>query len=267
MSKKGAKQDDLIEAVLDDRVIAAILTRLTSHINTTIEAMFFKLSENFAETFKQTLREFAVELVEGATSPLISKISLLEEENKKLNQRVNDLENIGRLENVIIYGLPESPPTSTSFAAITAQQSSTRPSYDETVPVLELCRNRLGLEISETQISFAHRISRGVKEKNRPILVGFSSRRARDQVYSARKNLRLRSSSSGPNQIYINEHLTKSNAHIYAMTRKMVREKQLHSTWSSGGLIYIRKTNAPDERPRKVNTMNDLDQPDVHQSA
>ena len=261
MSKKGAKQDDmvqLVEAVQDEKVISAIIARLSPSLNSIIEGMFAKLSENFATTFRQTLENFAVELVESATSTLTSKVTVLEDENKKLNQRVNDLENINRLNNLIVYGLPEMPVASNSAAEMTTQQFSTKSNHDETTVALELCRSRLGLEIDVADISFAHRISRGGKEMHRPILIGFASRRARDQVYSARRT--LRSSSSNPNQVYINEHLTKSNAHIYALTRKMVREKKIYSTWSAGGLIFTRKTISPDEKPTRVNSISELDE-------
>lgn len=250
--------DDLVEAVQDDRVINVILARLSTSINSTIETMFAKLADNFATTFQRTLEKFATDLVTAATSPLASKLVNMEEENKRLSQRVNDLENISRLDNLIVYGLSETPSTPISSSAATVLQSHSNSGYDETARVLDLCCNRLGLQMDRSDISYAHRITRGAKDNHRPILVGFTSRRAKNQVYAAKKT--LRPSSSDPNHIYINEHLTKQNAHIYAMTRKLVREKKIHSTWSAGGLIYVRKSTAPEDRPTKVISIGDLDQ-------
>ena len=55
-------------------------------------------------------------------------------------------------------------------------------------------------------------------------------------VYSSRISLRdsLKTFSNG---IYINEHLTKTNAQLYA---KPVKEKKIATAWTSGGFVFIR---------------------------
>src|SRR6218665_1941161 len=82
-----------------------------------------------------------------------------------------------------------------------------------------------------------------------PVLVEFSSKITRDRILQSRK--RLRSAPNHPDRpIYINENLTKRNAHIFALARKLFKDKKIHSTWTYNGYTYIK----PDEstKPRRI---------------
>lgn len=185
------------------------------------------------------------------TTVLEHKISQVELENTNLKVRVDDLENYTRLDNLIVHGLPETtePKFQSSHSDETARKL-----------ILDLCHNRLGVDLAGSDISAAHRIFSTDKNKHRPIIVRFTSRRARNQVFAAKKSLRPNKSSppiSAP--IYINEHLTKHNASIYSHTRKLVREKKLFATWTAGGITYIRRTPAPEDKAQRIRFMEDLD--------
>jgi len=82
-------------------------------------------------------------------------------------------------------------------------------------------------------------------------MVRFNSRRIRDSIYSARRKLH----GSGISGIYINEHLTKHNDHLFAACRNLRKERKIHSTWTWHGITYLKKL----QNSRAVKIMNDDD--------
>src|SRR6218665_1926140 len=113
------------------------------------------------------------------------------------------------------------------------QSQSTRTEF------LNVCRDRLGLNLLDSDISTAHRIRRSGKDASRPIIVRFTSRDTRDSVFRARKALRSSSSHQHSLPIYINEHLTQSNAQIYSVAWKLAKEGKIHSTWTSLSFVTL----------------------------
>ena len=71
--------------------------------------------------------------------------------------------------------------------------------------VIECCRKKLDLEISERDITAGFRVP-GLKNAPRPIVVTFASRLVRDRIYELRRLLRKQDTAQ---KVYINEHLTK----------------------------------------------------------
>ena len=82
-------------------------------------------------------------------------------------------------------------------------------------------------------------------------MVRFNSRRIRDSIYSARRKLH----GSGISGIYINEHLTKHNDHLFAACRNLRKERKIHSTWTWHGITYLKKL----QNSRAVKIVNDDD--------
>lgn len=145
MSKKVMIVDDLLELVQDKRVISTLTTRLglSTSLNSTMETMFLKFTENFISTFQQIMETFANDLTTNAMTKLHQKISNLVDENKTLSR----------------------------------------------------CLNELDIN--------AHRMLPGVNIKHRPLLIRFSSRRARNLIYFDRKSLRSGSRNTKKTQVYL----------------------------------------------------------------
>ena len=266
MARKASRVDDFVDLVGEERVADAIRTCIRSDLDSTIEVMFEKLSAKFITTVQQSLENFAThqvtQQVAEATAPLIQQISKLEEQNQGLNLRVDNLENSARLSNILIHGLPSkawsTAPQNTSDQL--TESRSSQPSKPELITdILDLCNNQLGIAISSSDIITAYRLPVPSTGRCQPILVKFSSRSMRDRVFQSRKSLRLLPSASNSEHIYLNEHLTKANAYIFSSARKSVREKKFHSTWTAGGLVFVRKSNSTDERPKLCRTMKDLE--------
>ena len=261
MSKRNAKTDDtasktkaddFIEALLDPRVTEALCKSLSAMITLTNEEV---LTKKFGKLFDD------VKTMQRQTDNLNKTTADLKLENVKLQKRIDDLETQSRCENLIIRGVPES-----SYAERVSGGSSAGNSTIATATIAEtslamekavisLCQERLGITVSPSDISAAHRLQKGTKDSTRPILIRFTNRKVRDSVYFAKKALR---NDSSIDKIYISEHLTKDVGDIFYEARKMVREKKLFASWSARGVIYVKRTSQGDERPTIVRSKEEV---------
>jgi hypothetical protein len=249
-----------MDQLLDDRVISAQVTRLFALFKPLVEALFQELAEKFKPELREIAEKTATEVASRECKTLSQKIINLEETNSALKLQIEDLTNNYRMDNLVIHGLPDSSFAESATGSVTALKTptSTQSNRDTIKCVLNLCNDRLGLDISESSISSAYRIQRGKKDTHRPIIVRFSSQRIRNAILAERKSLRKSTSGPGTAPIFVNEHLTRSNAAIFAQTRAMQREQKIHSTWTMNGLVYIRRTDAPGEKPQKIRLQEDL---------
>lgn len=260
MSKKSQKVEDIVEAVQDEKGMEILCARLYTRLEPLIKNLFAELAAEFRQsllaTVNQTVTEVVMEAVLKSNEAQNHKISVLEQEVRSQNLRIDDMETHSRLDNLIIHGLPEphdmTSQTSSSSALPDAQ--STRTEF------LNVCRDRLGLNLLDSDISTAHRIRRSGRDASRPIIVRFTSRDTRDSVFRARKALRSSSShqhSSPP--IYINEHLTQRNAQIYSVARKLAKEGKIHSTWTAGGFTFLRHSSSAEVKAKRIRCIEELD--------
>ena len=153
----------------------------------------------------------------------------------------------------------------TSYVDAASQQSSEHgewfsSSISAENAVLELINTRLGVKVSSSDIFIAHHLKQR-QPSNRPpsIIVRFTSMKARDQVYRARRSLK----NSHP-PVYINEDLTKMTASLYRQARKLVKKKLFHDAWTSGGALFIRKSEEASCKPQKISTESALRDVEKH---
>nr|XP_006823167.1 PREDICTED: uncharacterized protein LOC102803782 [Saccoglossus kowalevskii] len=169
---------------------------------------------------------------------------LLVEENRVLKYRVSDLEcnhneldQYIRRENLVISGVPQTESENTDAIALKIAQIADK-------------------NITMSDIDVSHRIGKrkpSVGQRYNPpsqIIVRFTSRRARDAVYKARKNLStVKTSSLGyevTNDIYINENLTPIGKALF--TKVNIKRKQCgwKFLWTHYGKILTKKDeNSP----------------------
>lgn len=139
------------------------------------------------------------------------KIKQLEQENAHLKTHVDDLENYTRLDNLIIHGIPEPTEPNSQSASSYSDASTWK-------LILDMCHNRLGLDLTETDISTAHGIFSTNNNKQRPVLVRFASRRA--SLYGQK----IASFEFFTFDDYANDHLTKHNANIYSQQIRLMED-------------------------------------------
>lgn len=190
------------------------------------------------------------------------RLDSLKHENAEIRQqlaaqavKLDDIETITRLENLIIKGLPEQTHAERAAGSAEAADSRAPVSTQSAVEaaVISLCNDKLNLALTARDISSAYRIKKGPKDSSRPILVRFSSRKIRDEVYGSKKVLK---GSTQP--IFISEHLSKSVADLYYEARKMFRDKKLIACWTMHGQLFVRFTSDPGERPALIQSRSDF---------
>ena len=76
--------------------------------------------------------------------------------------------------------------------------------------------------MEKNEISRSHRVGKAREGKPRAIIVKFTSYRATERVFQARKE---------NNNIFISEDLTRKRAHIMFVARGLKRSKRIHSVF------------------------------------
>jgi hypothetical protein len=204
-----------------------------------------KVADALAKSFENVLNKRLVS-IENSLQTLLTdlrkrdeEITALHEENATLraeivvqDKRIQDLESYSRIDNLIIHGLPESYAGVT--ASTTANDAGTESSMESETIFLDLCKKKLKLpNMSANDISVCHRLKKGSRDRYRPMIVRFTSRKARSQVLAARKELRS-------SNVYINEHLIKPTADMFASTRQLLKQNKIAGTWTWNCKLYVK---------------------------
>lgn len=256
---KNIKTDDLMDVMQDEKVMALLVERLTP----VVEAAFKKLLTEFKSTLHELVESLVTDQVNKELEPTISRMNVLESDNKLLQRKIDDLEVHSRLNNLVFHGIEDSYEDTTHqspYSSIASSRRLSRPTNRQNVNlILDFCQTRLDLKLSEYDISTAHRLPTKGKDHTQPLIVNFISRNVRDSVLASRKMLRQKSDSNDPTKFFINEHLTRGNAQIFAQARKLVKDKTISSTWTKGGFTYIKKSEDLNDKPRKLLNLKDLD--------
>ena len=124
---------------------------------------------------------------------------------------------------------------------------------DTASAVMKCCQEKLGINVSRSDISTCYRITKGKTSKHRKIVVNFATKGLRDQIFWSKKQ--LRGSNLG---LFINEQLTKYSAHIFFECRQLVKQKKISSAWTNNGMVYIKKSKLLNEVPLKISSLEDL---------
>ena len=223
--------DQLVQAFQDKRVAEALAKCFDDVLSKRLASL-----ENCVQSLNSELQKRDEQIVH------------LQEVNASLLERVHDLECYTRMDNIIVHGLPESYASAAADAANIDSQPNETSAESETT-FLKFCSSQLKLpSISAGDISVCHRLKKGSRDRTRPMIIRFASRKARSLVLSARKHTR----GTG---IFINEHLTKEVSDLFASTRQLVKTKKIQSTWSFNCKLFI-KLN--DGRIKMVSTKEDI---------
>lgn len=255
MPPKPKPADEFIEALLDSRVVEALAKALMPCLQLTIDEAIGKKLEGLTAAVRELKSDNARQAKQYDILALdnVNLQKLVSEQSRRLNE----LETYSRRENLIIRGLPES-----SFAE-SATASSTSSAADNVAEdsssaiersVVLFCRNKLNIDLKESDISSAHRLKKGIKDDTRPLIVRFVNRSVRDKVMRAKKVLR----SDTGTRIFITDHLTHSASALFFEARSLVRAKKIESTWTINGRVFYKKTSSPAENPTLVTCAADL---------
>lgn len=199
-------------------------------ILTTLQAMA-KSIEKQSDTYNQILLDNQQQTV--AIEKLVNELTVcresnkkIKEENEKLLQQVNGLEQYSRNYNIEIQGVPER--------------------QEENVYniVLEVSKH-LGADVRSGDIEFCHRLKKSARHPNKPpaIIAKFFSRQVKQEILQGKKVKKSITAqdigfANSTGKVFVNEHLTASNKNLFWLARSVIDFK---FKWTRSGKVFMRK--------------------------
>lgn len=171
---------------------------------------------------------------------LNNTVEILKKENasfktkiKTCNDRINDLEQWSRIDNLEIQGISERP-------------------NENIYNVLENLGNAIGCPIPASDVSIAHRVQHFNNNSKQPrnIIVKLQSRRKIYDILAASRKYKISSPNTGRpgirvndlgESVFINEHLSNSNKLLFKCTRDAAKNLGYKFTWVRNCTIFVRK--------------------------
>ena len=161
---------------------------------------------------------------------LRSRCSKLENKVVSLELSVNQVEQYGRRNNIVISGIPHDVADDHLEDAVT--------SIMEDVDVI----------VQNGDTEACHRIKKSdQKSSSKKTIVRFINHKYCKKALVNRKNLininrKMKYNFSRNNKIFINKHLTHANEPIAFCGRKLKRNSKIHSCFTRDGIDFIKKT-------------------------
>jgi hypothetical protein len=148
---------------------------------------------------------------------------------------VQQIGTYSKLEKLIVNGLPCNMAESVAASRQPSDNDVFMPYKSSSTTestFISFHTANLWLDIRPNDISIWNRLKKTEKMLNSTIIVRLTNSKARELVLTARKNLK---SSSDPYLVglYIKEHLTRNTSKIYAIARRLVKEKRQLQSWSA----------------------------------
>ena len=168
-----------------------------------------------------------------------------------LESKMDEQEQYSRRENLVISGLKISMSYATAAQAANGEQDNqaeniTRTRLDNgkfserdndimVDNIIKFAMDKLHVPLTKADIVTVHPLPKKTSNPNGQSLciIRFANRNARLSVIQARKQLR------GTN-IYINEHLTPKNAHIFKLAREMRQKNRIEGCWTANCKVLVR---------------------------
>ena len=200
----------VMEAVADERVI--LLLQKALYPQALIEQFTVMNNRIDALTTQLTAKD--------------SKIAALEKRVDELEESADRAEQYVCRSNMLFSGFKE-----------TGGKENT----DDTVIELVNDTMKLSPPLQAHDIARSHRLGAPREGgRPRPIIVRFSSDKARDAVYRARSGLKTYNSQNREAPVYANDDLTARRAKLAFECRKLKKDKKIADTWTYNGKVVIK---------------------------
>jgi len=153
----------------------------------------------------------------------------------------DELEQYSRRDNLLITGIPASMAERAAAGQGTQPNLNAESSDVTTTKVISFCEDVLHVSIDANDISIAHRCKMRRGSKVPPVLVRFTRRSKRDEVFRAKSALKAYNEQRPMDErAYINEDLTENNNKLLGIARKAVKDHKLESAWSFNCRIFVK---------------------------
>ncbi|XP_046671348.1 uncharacterized protein LOC124361342 [Homalodisca vitripennis] len=153
--------------------------------------------------------------------------------------RVEDMEQYSRCNCLEIQGIPVTP-------------------AEDVLGIVKEVGKALDVQISDAMVDACHRLGRQTGDNPPGIIVKFVRRFDKEALLKKRRVKRTLSTRhigrSDDRPIYVNESLSPARRRLYAMARRVQKEKDFKFLWVRNGKIFLRKE---ENSPIKVITSQD----------
>ena len=156
----------------------------------------------------------------------------LEKQSEVELNKIDQLEQYGRRQNLEFHGVPEEK------------------DEDPTEIVMKIC-NTIGVSLERKEVSIAHRLPKKRNEDKPPAIIAkFISAETRNNIYKKRKQSRNLDKNifpiAGMMNLYINENLTQSRKRLLWKTKQAMKCKDYQFIWTRNGKIFVRREATSD---------------------
>ena len=175
------------------------------------------------------MKDVIIKRLQDENALLRSRCSKLEEKVLSLESSVNQVEQYGRRNNIVISGIPDD---------VADDDLEDASSIMEDVDVI----------VQNGDIQACHRIWKSdQKTSSKKTILRFINGKYCKKALVKRKifiniNSKMKYNFSRNNKSFINENLTRANESIAFCGRKVKRNSKIHSCFTSGGIVFIKKT-------------------------
>ncbi|XP_026730728.1 uncharacterized protein LOC113495927 [Trichoplusia ni] len=242
-SSHSIRVDDSLVAAVTEQVHKVILEELPGLITNIMKAELSSIKEDLQD-FRKSIGFISADYDEMKTivDKLVNDNSMLSKENEMLkltmsemSDRLNNLEQHLREENLELQGVPEHQ-------------------NENLTNLMEQCSRVVGHSFKEDDVVKCTRVAKLNKDSKLPraIIVKFRGVRKRDEFYSAvyrynktnpdnKLNTSLLGISGDKKPVYVSEHLSPTNKILHSAARQKAKEFGYKFVWVKNGRIYARK--------------------------
>ena len=211
-----------------------------------------------ADVTKTLKNEVATEFIETLKKEIAGLRDIITQKDKEIDElkdRVDDLEQHSRRNNLRITGIPET-------------------TDEDTDKIVMDVAKAVGVDLELDNIERSHRVGRKTEmgaAAARPILVKFASYRHKRRLITQKRKLThadpkkiaphapwptpAQSSQQG-SRVYLNDDLTRARAEMAATAREKLKRKEIEGTWVRDGVIFVKTSDA---RVHRVTTKRQLE--------
>lgn len=174
----------------------------------------------------------------------------------ELENRVADLEQYSRINDVIVTGLRIKP---RSYArAVTTDNGGEPGEQDDRSAEQQVAAffHSKGIEVDLNNIEACHPLPRKSDGNTSAIIMRFVNRKHKSALLKQGRKLK------GTN-VFINEHLTKRNSDIGRKARFLKKQGKIQSTWTSNCKVLIKLNGTPEQA--KIVVIRNMEELDRYQ--
>ncbi|CAG2228742.1 unnamed protein product [Mytilus edulis] len=218
-----------------DRVLEALSS--PEVLNTIIPILSKQISDTLEPIIEAEVKKCVAEEIQPLLQKLDCQSSIVETQKQQLIKQFIQLSSLQRT-------------TQDQITSNNEREKEINFLYDRTKQIIDICNNKLGLDIGIRDIGRSHVIGK-LKQGRSQVIVRFISYRTRQLVYSNKKALK-----GDPNGTFITENLTHFRTNLVKQLATLKYNNKINACWTTDGRIFI-KVNANSQK-RIINNLNDI---------